>query len=590
MKKWMVAVAWAAFSVGGFTQASTQAGREQWADTSAWHALLYYRAGWMSVESEADDPAFFLSENGKHAPLAELDASVVAFAQREPLGDAHPQCRFPARYHWLKQLPGSPLAEVADQACPAFEAFRERMGAKGVSMVYPVPNMDDVSTLFGHSFLRLDRDRSPEVDKSNDYTLNFAALLKKGYGQSDLVTKGLSGELEGIFTILPYQKKLTEYLSMEARDIWEYRLDLTQAETDQLVRHAWEMRSVHFDYKFFAENCSYRMLNYLDVARPGMGLHDRYSVYVIPLDAVETVIASGMVDNVHYQPSEAARWVATADSLSEEEVERFRAGQLPASRMAPASAVPRPLQPGDVGHYSGRVALSGGVREGLTTAALSVRPAYHDFLDAPSGGPLAEITVLSLSARQLEEQDVEITDVTFFSASSIKTRNALYSPWSWRLSTGVTGLRWLETDPAADADTHVKIGEDETLFLQALDGSEWINPLYARLLVGPAWGSDNIALYQLFGAELQAAGEFEQGGEALALWNPGLVARSENWQAQLDMQVFEPSDADRETYGVASASLSRRLSPHVAVFLKGLREKDVLGLQNEGQLGMALYF
>lgn len=590
MKRWMLAVALAGVSMTG--QAAPSVGAEwgeQWANTSGWYSLLYYRSGWMSVESEADDPDFFLSANGKQDPLAELNASLTAFAQPEPQGDAHPQCRFPARYHWLKQLPGSPLADAVDQACPGFEAFRARMAATGVTMVYPVPNMDDVSTLFGHSFLRLDRDRSPEVDKSEDYTLNFAALMKKEYGQSDLVTKGLSGELEGIFTVLPYHKKLTEYLSMEARDIWEYRLDLTQAETDQLVRHAWEMRSVHFEYKFFAENCSYRMLNYLDVARPGLALHEQYSVYVIPLDAVETVIASGMVDNVHYQPSEASRWLASADTLSDGDVARFHAGELPATRMAAPRDVPRPLQPGDVGHYSGRVAVSGGTREGLNVASLSVRPAYHDALDSPTGGPLAEISVLSLTARQIEEQDVEVTDFTFFAASSWKPRNALYSPWSWRLSTGVTGLRW----PAlaeVEAAPRVRIGESQEAYLQALEASDWINPLYARLLVGPAWGSRDVAFYQLLGAEIQVAGEFDHGGEALALWNPGIVARSERWQAQLEMQVREPADADRETYGVASASLSRRLSTDVAVFVKALREKDVVGLQNEGQVGIAVYF
>lgn len=585
MAVWLL-VAGAA-GVGMAQAAPERAMRQQWADSPVWHAMLYYRDGWMGSESEADDPAFFLSPEGKTDPLAELDASLAAFAQAGPQGDAHPQCRFPARYHWLKQVAGPQLQGVADQPCPAFAAFEARMAARGVTMVYPVPNMDDVSTLFGHSFLRLDRDVSPEADKYDDYTLNFAALMKKEYGQSDLVTKGLSGELEGIFTVLPYRKKLKEYLRMESRDVWEYRLNLSQEETGQLVRHAWEMRTAHFEYKFFAENCSYRMLNFLDVARPGLSLHDQYSVYVIPLDAVETVIDAGLVNNVHYQPSEASRWSAVADSLSEEELAQFHAGQLPASRMAPAAAVPHPLQPGEVGHYSARVLLSGGEREGVSVAELRVRPAYHDFLDAPTGGPLAEITVLELAARQLEGQSVELTDLTFFAASSLKARDALYSPWSWRLSTGVTGLRWLENSGPIGT---VTAAQEEEAFLQALEGSDWINPLYARLLLGPAWGNRDIAFYQLFGAEVQAAGEFAHGGEALAVWNPGIVARSEAWQAQLEMQVREPADADRDTYGVATASLTRRLSNDVAAFVRATREKDVLGLQNEAQLGMAVYF
>lgn len=558
------------------------------AHSDAWLSLLYYRKTWHGYESEADDPAFFLSPKGTSSPVAELRASLQAFAQAEPHDDTHAQCRFPARYHWLKQQAGSPLAGVVDQPCAAFTAFQARLAARSVTMVYPVPNMDDVSTLFGHSFLRFDRDPAPAVDKSEDYTLNFAALLKKGTTQSDLVTKGLTGPLEGIFTVLPYKKKLQDYLQMEARDIWEYRLNLTQPETDQLVRHAWEMHSAHFEYKFFVENCSYRMLNFLDVARPGLNLHQYYSFYVIPMDAVETVIGAGLVNNVHYLPSDVSRWSAVADTLSEEERQQFRDGTLPESRMAAPGDVPKPLQPGDVGHYSARVTLAAGVRDGLNVAGFSARPAYHDFLDAPSGGPLAEITVLQLDARQIEQQPVELTDLTIFAASSIKVRDSLYSPWSWRLSSGVTGLRWL--DPDTTLAPHQAGEKRDQAYLAELEQSEWINPLYVRMVVGPAWGSRDFAFYQLLGAELQVEDSFDGGSAAIALWNPGIVLRSERWQAQLDAMVRQPTDGNRDTYGQASASVTRKLSVESMLFLRALREKDVLGTQNEVQLGAGFYF
>jgi hypothetical protein len=205
---------------------------------------------------------------------------------------------------------------------------------------------------------------------------------------------------------------------------------------------------------------------------------------------------------------------------------------------------------------------------------------------------LAEITVLEVNARQIEEQSVELTDFTFFAATSVKARNALYSPWSWRLSTGVTGVRWYEApDAPVTVPAAVTDADDEAdAFLHALDTSDWINPLYARVLLGPAWGGSNFAFYQLIGVEVQAAGEFEHGADALALWNPGVVARSEHWQAQLEMHVKEPADAMRDTHGTATASLSRRLSADVAAFVRVLREKDMLGMQNEAQLGAAFYF
>ena len=39
-----------------------------------------------------------------------------------------------------------------------------------------------------------------------------------------------------------------------------------------MLQHIWELRDIVFDYYFFDENCSMRLLELLDVARPGHAL------------------------------------------------------------------------------------------------------------------------------------------------------------------------------------------------------------------------------------------------------------------------------------------------------------------------------
>ena len=68
----------------------------------------------------------------------------------------------------------------------------------------------------------------------------------------------------------------------EHRDLWEYRLTLTPAELDRLVRHLWELLPTYYDYYFFDENCSYHLLALLEVARPGLRLTDRFHAWTIP--------------------------------------------------------------------------------------------------------------------------------------------------------------------------------------------------------------------------------------------------------------------------------------------------------------------
>ena len=53
------------------------------------------------------------------------------------------------------------------------------------------------------------------------------------------------------------------------RDAWQVE------ETARMVEHVWELRQVRFDYYFFDENCSFRLLELLEVARPSLRLTDQ---------------------------------------------------------------------------------------------------------------------------------------------------------------------------------------------------------------------------------------------------------------------------------------------------------------------------
>ena len=70
-------------------------------------------------------------------------------------------------------------------------------------------------------------------------------------------------------------------MMMESRDIWEYKLDLSQGQIDEFVRHIWELDKIRFDYFFVDENCSYRLLTILDAVNPEWNLSKDSSVNYI---------------------------------------------------------------------------------------------------------------------------------------------------------------------------------------------------------------------------------------------------------------------------------------------------------------------
>jgi len=257
-----------------------------------WLALLHYKREtvFRNVISQVDDDKFFFHPEGKTDAKAELISSINAFFEGPQSG--HAQCLFPARWWWLKQQVN--LGDDYDVRCPHLEAFMRRVAHDKLVLVFPTMYLSNPSSTFGHTFLRFDFD-----DKSNllSKTLNYAARVDKTDNILNYVRKGVFGGYTGFFRMRSYFETVQEYSNIENRDIWEYQLAFSKKEIKQLVRHVWEIKDIDFDYFFFKENCSYRLLAMLDVVRTGMQLtgEGKFSVYAIPVDTVRALDEAGLI-------------------------------------------------------------------------------------------------------------------------------------------------------------------------------------------------------------------------------------------------------------------------------------------------------
>ena len=292
------------------------------ADERAWRRLLHYHdtfAGAGRPVSHVDDPRFFLAgPAGRRDAAAELDATIDALfggAASAPTGaDDDPRCRFVARERWLRERLGEPIESggtlalpLASAPCAAYTAWRETVRAHSATLVFPAAYLNNPSSMFGHTLLRLD---PPGVESGSDWlswSLNFAADVGDDTPQSATYAwKGITGGYPGRFLLEPYFTKLRQYGAIENRDIHEYRLDLTPAEVNRLVEHVWELRDLAFDYYFFRENCSFRLLELLEHARPSLELAAGFPLTAIPADTVKAVVEAGLVDASDWLPSSAS--------------------------------------------------------------------------------------------------------------------------------------------------------------------------------------------------------------------------------------------------------------------------------------------
>jgi hypothetical protein len=290
-------------------------------ETRDWQVLVHYRrglgGGW---KSEADGLGFFLAGRpGRRDPAAELEASLAAFLAPGPSGDEHAQCRFPARWEWLKQALSIDPARVPDVRCPALQTWMTGISPQAATLVYATAYINSPASMYGHTFLRISR-ATGEGNPLLDYVINFAADVDTDNGLL-YALKGVMGLFPGRFYVMPYYVKVQEYSNMESRDLWEYPLSLSREQVRRMVLHAWETRTTYFGYYFFTRNCSYQLLALIEAAAPELHLLDRLSGAVIPADTVRVVLARpGLAGRPRARPSllssmKRRREVLTADEV-----------------------------------------------------------------------------------------------------------------------------------------------------------------------------------------------------------------------------------------------------------------------------------
>lgn len=230
--------------------------------------------------------------------------------------DESARCRFPLRARWLIERLG---LEAKTAPCPKHDVWRRDLHADAVTLVFASAYLNNPSSMYGHTFLRVDQKGHGSQEKLLDHAVNFAATVDTDNGLLFAVY-GLVGKFPGRFSAMPYYLKVQEYSNLESRDLWEYPLKLSSSTLDRLAEHVWELGAAEFPYYFFNKNCSYQLFPLLEAADPRMHLTDRWPLYVVPVDTVRTLVAQpGFVGEAVFRPSRVTTMLAARARLSRRE-------------------------------------------------------------------------------------------------------------------------------------------------------------------------------------------------------------------------------------------------------------------------------
>jgi hypothetical protein len=480
---------------GRIAELQSRARQQQIWRSDEWLNLLHYRVvggTGENFESAVNDDRFFIAADGDTNPESELLATIAAFYRTDINGDEHAQCKHVARLHWLEQKLAIDTASLPVVRCDKYSEWRKHVRSDQVTLVFPAYHLNSPSSMFGHTLLRLDA----AVDEGNvswlSTAVNFGANVTENDNSILYAYKGLAGGYNGVFVTDHYYKKIQEYGRIEHRDIWEYRLNLTAEETERIVTHLWELQEINFDYYYFDENCSYRLLELLEIARPGIELTDKFKVTAIPVDTVRAIEKANMIEAKTYRPSPATVLQHLLQQVPAEDHELIialsldfsRSGQdpftaLPGRRQraivdiayqylryqqtgkernpaiakrshqlllllntyprdtATEAAIEKPVSP-EQGHGSRRTTFGLGQRLDNDYAELGFRMSFHDLEDNAQGFLRgAQINIGNVKIRAEENESIRLYQLDLIDIFSLTPRTRFFDSLSWKVYAGL---------------------------------------------------------------------------------------------------------------------------------------------------------
>lgn len=375
---------------------------EAFANQTAWRRLLFFTdKAQQNTPSKLSNPKFFLAKSGHDNPQDELMAMLTAIEKH----DTDAMCRFVARtallQEWLAQH-GQKI-DFDEQQCADFSAWEKQMNADSLSLVFAEEHANNLASAFAHVLIRAD---TQSRDENLATAINYTVLGNPDDKAAVAAVKSIFGRYAGVMEILPFTKKRDDYLVVDNRDLWQYRLNLNPQEVRQIIRHIWEVKDMQRPYFFTHDNCATEIVRLIDVVRPTEQLAKKVGKIVIPSQIAKVLSEQGLVQSEQFLPSNAT----------------VRQAKLNHAHKQPAYIKPSHNNPATATSVH-RVGLGVGQLDKQTIAELSINAAYQDVLDNPKGvRQFHDVQLLSIKAHAGDER-LTLHEATLFASRSLNPVN-----------------------------------------------------------------------------------------------------------------------------------------------------------------------
>ncbi len=282
-----------------------------------WIALMHYRRnGFMAkgeVVSEIISPDFFLSPFGRENSRAELAATLEAFfvpPDKDP--DGHAQCRFIARYKWLRKSLDWEGITPPSVTCEQYNLWSLNEQINSLSLVFVSGYFENPASFYGHLLLKFNTNRKLSSGSLLDQSVNYGAIVSEDDNALEYMFRGVFGGYDATFSHAQFYRHNHNYGESELRDMWEYELALNKEEVEQIISHGWELLGNKFVYYFLNKNCAYQMAELLELVID-REIISRNIPWTMPVSIFERLVTIKrnevpIVKKIRYIPSRQKRF------------------------------------------------------------------------------------------------------------------------------------------------------------------------------------------------------------------------------------------------------------------------------------------
>lgn len=300
-----------------------------------WLNLLHYHGHHTQLRSQE----FFLSDRGKYDPQAELEATITAYFTnkhniKRPETDPDVQCLFPARYMWLHEKLSLPNYQTdLTTQCPLMSEWTRINDIEAVSVMFVSSYLGNPASSFGHLMMNFKLKGNEDLEGLLDTSVSFGAVVPPNENIILYVLKGLFGGYESSFTNKFFYAHDQVYSNREFRDMWEYKLNLSEDQKKMLIYHAWELLGYRYRYFFLTANCAHRVAVLLDIFIEEEVYDTNFPIYVPEFlfhrlqeidDDRREQGKEGLIESITFIPSAQRKLYYETLNLSDEEREAYR--------------------------------------------------------------------------------------------------------------------------------------------------------------------------------------------------------------------------------------------------------------------------